>query len=397
MNSKRTVGLAAMLCVTTAFSAVPTLTFGSIAPIIANAQETYTEVVTDPKGSVSFGNYSLNYGFGPSGTLQAGTIASDKIQLSKPNVYIINQNGQIINHIWGSQNSSSNFLLGFMKDDTGTNYDIFSSPGLGGKIFVTKNDDGSVDRIKGVVEKEIPNYGKVEFTTEQYPSGTSGIMHSTTIKNTGDKPLKFVYMKSVDTDLAGNDYVPVFMYGQNKGLYIDGGDYRLIYDFSTPHGPQNFRNWYTASYRNPVKDGFENNLHIPFFPTNNLLAPGDESKNYSPDAKVTGRGDTGIWMKWQPVSLNPGETVSYDYLVRLFDRTGSSISAFNTTKSADAADDTLNDNRDKITVSTKIDVVTKFQNTFTDGTIKLTLAHSNADGSIRNDDLKLDTTVSLVD
>ena len=128
MDSKRNFGLTAVLCVTTIFSAVPTLALGSLAPVIANAQEAYTEVAISPKGRIGSGNYSLNYGFGPSGSLQAGATPSYNVQLSKPNVYIINQNGQIINHIWGSQNSSSNFLLGFMKDDTGTNYDIFSSP-----------------------------------------------------------------------------------------------------------------------------------------------------------------------------------------------------------------------------------------------------------------------------
>lgn len=389
MNLKCKVRLVTALCVMMA------ATLSCAIPTVILAQEEYTEVTTGPRGTIPAGSDSLNYGFGSSETLRMGTIPSVQIQLSKPNVYLISNNW-VIDHIWGANSSSSNFLLGLMKDDSGTNYDIFSSPGFGGRLFVTRKADGSVNRIKGVVEKEIPNYGKVEFTAEQYPSGAHGIMHSVTIKNTGDKPLKFVYMKSVDTDLAGNDSVPVRMYGQNKGLYIENDNYRLVYDFTTPHAPHNFRNWYNGLYRHPLKDGFENSMNIPFFPSNNLLAPGDESKNYAPDAKVEGRGDTGIWMKWKPVTLNPGESATFDYIVRLFERTGSQLSAFNDTKQADAQGNTRNDNRDNITISARVDVVTKFQHLFTDGTTTFSLKHTNADGSLRNDELKLGNTISLV-
>lgn len=158
---------------------------------------------------------------------------AENTQLSEPNVYI-DDRGRIVNHIWGYQNSSSNFFLEIPENNTDgifipTRYKIFSSPDFSGKIYSLRNRNGEIKKINGVVEKEIPNYDGIEFTTILEKADNNYIYHHVTVKNSDSKPLDFSYMKSVDTDLDRNDNVPVYMFKDKEVMYIETNNYRLNY------------------------------------------------------------------------------------------------------------------------------------------------------------------------
>lgn len=236
-----------------------------------------------------------------------------QVSTTRPNVYLFDRRtGREVHHLWrGDIRSTGNFLLGLPKNGDMNNYDIFSTAGTNARIFTRSGPHGT--EVRAVSQKIIPGHGDIELEVDMMPLGNQTIHHNYTVKNIGNTPLTFVAMKSVDTELAGNDHVPVRMLGDNEGLYIEADRYRLDYIMDIENGPKNFRNWFTGGYRAPLTDTFENSLYLPFYPNQSLAGVGDETKYYQPDEAVNGRGDSGIWMKWEQVTIQPGESKTFSY------------------------------------------------------------------------------------
>lgn len=324
----------------------------------------WREENTIPRGEIDFGDYVVRFGFGTTSELQRGTLASNKVQLSKPNVYIVDK-GRVVDHIWanGNHTSSGNFNFAFPidNDTTGSRYEVFESQGLGGRIFTQRDAQGNIVRIKGVVEKDTTKYGRIEITTVMTKRIDKAVDIDVSVKNLSENSYKIAYVKKVDTELAGNDGIPVYMLGQNEGLYMDAGNYRVNYVVNVPNGPNNFMNHYYGGYRHLTGDRF-GDTRLPFNPVNNLNGTGVETRNIPEDTSVGGTGDTGIFMKWNVRDLGSNETADYSYRIGLVSRFDSKLGvANNTSNEDDAIKNEDNYVKDTLKVKTDLKILKNFK------------------------------------
>lgn len=252
---------------------------------------------------------------------QSVNVLSKDVATYLPNIYIVDktQNNKVVRHIWGAGESSSSFILGIK---TGTNtYRPYSSLYKGAKIY-TKTDEQGNKLIKSEVDKAITvtglkNQVKYKYIVELEPSGNGTIRQTFRIVNNGVDDLTFIASKNIDTELNGNDAVPVYMYGEKRGVYIMAAPYKLIYDFDVPNGPTQFANAYSGGWR--VKEGFDTTVYYPWSPKT-VLGTGQELSNILPDGVVPTLGaknDTAIDMKWPEVTLKPGESKDFGHEISL--------------------------------------------------------------------------------
>ncbi|MFC0234292.1 MucBP domain-containing protein [Vagococcus entomophilus] len=305
MKKKNYLKFIVMACVVSIF-----FLSGGSKKVLAENTDGWVESATNPDLKITSGDYEVHYTYGINTQVGWNSAA---VFTGYPNVYLVDKKAnKVVQHQFGffyngDSSSSSSFLLG-LKDSAGA-YHVYSSPFSGAKIY-TK--DGV---IKSVVEKTIDGYGKFQYENYLTPVGTDTVNHKYVITNTGNQVMIFRAMKNVDTDLDGNDKVPVYMLGQNEGLYIKSGSYRLNYFMSGSSGPKNFKNFYKP-YHSPATDTMNANVYYPYTPED-ITGVGDESKGYASDAAVAGTGDTGIYMKWDEVTLQPGESKEFSYDVSL--------------------------------------------------------------------------------
>lgn len=223
------------------------------------------------------------------------------------------------------------------------------------------------------------------------------VKHEHVVTNLGTEPITFKFLKSVDTELNGNDSVPVYNIGDNKGLYIDAGDYRLDYIFNLENGPTSYRNWFTWAYRHPKNDGFEDQIAIPFVKegdaTNKftILGVGEEVKNSAPDSIAQGRDDTGIWMKWEDVTLQPNESKSFTYYIGMYSIISGGQSVLNTTKVIDAETTENNFMKDELEYTILTNIIPGKKNSISKINLEVTLSDSE------NKDIFLKDGISVVD
>lgn len=213
-----------------------------------SATDEWTETDTTFSGYYKTGSLKVYYGFGQDGPLKNGTQSFANVYASRPTVFLEDlRTNATINHIWalGNGTSSSNLLFAFPSEEAGARdgYKIYSDLGKAEKIF-TKGSLATEDlaiRVDSTVDVE--NYAKLAVSVILTPIQKESIRHEHVVTNTGDQPARFMFLKSVDTELAGNDHIPVKNIGDDKGLYIETGDYRLEYIFNQENAPISYRNW----------------------------------------------------------------------------------------------------------------------------------------------------------
>jgi uncharacterized surface anchored protein len=275
----------------------------------ANAAE-WVESKENPNLSTTSGDLEIHYTYGFN---QENGIEEKKIPTGMPNVYLVDKkNDKVVQHqngysAMGGGITSSSFLLGFLGEDN--KYHVFSSLYKDAEVYT----DGTT--IRGVSKRDVPGYGEFEFESYLTPKNQDTISHKYVITNTGKNEMTFRAMKNVDTNFNGKDNVPIYMLGKNEGLYIKAGDYRLNYRFAGENPPANFQNHY-SNYRAPSVDQIDSVVPYPYTPAD-ITGGGAEIANYQPDEAVAGTGDTGIYMKWDEVTLKPGESKSFTYELSL--------------------------------------------------------------------------------
>lgn len=300
---------------------------------IVFAQETndqWQEVTTSEIGKIDIGDAFVYYGFGAEHDIYNNNFQRiSDVLISRPTVFLA-KNNSVIRHIWENGNSSSNLLFAFPSNEGKDGYKIYSAIGQAEKMYIRGSNASEDLQIKAESNINVADYGTLKTEMILSPIGKEFIKHEHIVTNTGDTPVTFKFLKSVDTELAGNDHVPVKHLGDNRGLYIETGQYRLDYFLKVENGPDNYRNWYTGGYRRPRTDGFEN-IAIPFvnpehvgtsgynsFQNFTILGVGDEILNAAKNTESMGRGDSGIWMKWNDVTLNPGESKAFTYYIGIY-------------------------------------------------------------------------------
>ena len=253
---------------------------------------------------------------------QATNVLSNTVSTYLPNVYIVDktQNNKVVKHIYGAGESSSSFILGIKAGNT---YRPFSSVYKGAKIYTKTDEDGN-QLIKSQIDKAISvtglkNQVKYSYIVELEPIGNGTIRHTYRIVNNGVDDLTFIASKNIDTELNGNDAVPVYMYGEKRGVYIMAAPYKLIYDFDVPNGPTQFANAYQGGWRVKTSDTFDTTVYYPWTPKT-VVGTGQELANILPDGVVptlVAKNDTAIDMKWPEVTLKPGESQDFVYEISL--------------------------------------------------------------------------------
>lgn len=180
-----------------------------------------------------------------------------------------------------------------------------------------------------IIEAQGEKYGSDDFDIklelEANRTNTS-IKHTFTITNKS-KAIKTIYpAKQVDTELAGNDFVPIGSRGPHKGLYIEAKQqgsedvYRLDYITDIENGPSHYKGAHQSSTFSKV---FGSNLDSPVSNIPQTEANVEEAQE---GRIVYGNGvlesgdkpedqDTGIFMLWDKKTLKPGQTATISYAV----------------------------------------------------------------------------------
>lgn len=264
---------------------------------------------------------------------------ADGVPIGLPNVYLVDKdNGERIQHQFGytqDHRTTTTFLLG-LKNSEGK-YEVFESPYTDSKIYTRANTNPSLgDIILGKNVKPIDGYGEIVFETRLTPLTANTVEHRFSVTNTGNDDLTFIPFKYVDTELDNYDDVPVYMLGHNTGAYIESGRYRLNYIFDHPLGPNYFSNYY-EKYNTPTSDIYDHKIPFKAWDPATIHGLGQEAEGYEPDAILPHRGkknDTGIAMKWDEVTLKPGESMDFKYDVSLSGTLGTEYYYKNMTQSS---------------------------------------------------------------
>lgn len=327
-------------------------------------------------------NYRLGYHFGMVDEVNG---RRDETDFGFNNVFIEGEEGydKRVDHIFGYSNldyeesswynrtTSSPFLLAIYRDGESRPPSVYYNDFRAYNVQSGYNVYSLYQRNTNVVNKDGTYAKELKYKTTRkilYPDSTrydieyehtitplsnNIIRMKYTITNVNkyvDKPITFVGMKNVDTDLADDDNVPVYMLGYNQGLYIESstkkdydgkipenrqpmdGRFRLNYIMNDKDGPSNFASSY-IQYRNGIygsKSKYESvglnhelifkNYYDPY--DGNVLGSGDEARGYLPNQIVPPApgakpNDTGIYMKWPKVTLNKGESKDFVYDISL--------------------------------------------------------------------------------
>ena len=197
-------------------------------------------------------------------------------------------------------------------------------PGSTSQLWITINGN-RIDLKNATVSKY---YTKTDGTKAELTEGEAvisqdlttgpngGILVTYSVKNTSNSAMSVMVRENIDTQLNGDDRVPIKSLGDSKGVYISNAPYRLDYRMDVPNGPDQFAG------RNYTERDFTDGEHA------RVTQPVDTDL-YT--------GDTGIHMQWNTVSIPPGETRSFSYEVKL---AGTSTISGTLTRDA-SPDDTL--------------------------------------------------------
>lgn len=211
-------------------------------------------------------------------------------------------------------------------------------PGSTSQLWMTINGN-RIDLKNATVSKY---YTKTDGTKAELTEGEAvisqdlttgpngGILVTYSVKNTSNSAMSVMVRENIDTQLNGDDRVPIKSLGDGKGVYILNAPYRLDYRMDVPNGPDQFAG------RNYTERDFTDGEHA------RVTQPVDTDL-YT--------GDTGIHMQWNTVSIPPGETRSFSYEVKL-----AGTSTISGTLTRDASPDDTPDTTGKLFPQTPLNL-----------------------------------------
>ena len=177
-------------------------------------------------------------------------------------------------------------------------------PGSTSKLTMNINGDSiDLQSVYNVQYYKKPQGVKAVFTKNGAeisqsltPGPHGGILVTYSVKNTTNKPMGINVKENIDTQLDGDDNVPVKAIGGDVGVYILKAPYRLDYRTDVDHGPNQYAG---RSY------------------TSRSFTDGAGVRVTAPANTDLFTGDTGIHLYWDTTSIAPGETKSFAYEVKI--------------------------------------------------------------------------------
>lgn len=282
------------------------------------SENEWREVTENPVFSIPGDGQDLYYQLGPS---QSKPYSSAETLAGVPDVYLKETFGdkKMIFHQYVSNKNISDWLSSgtfylATRQQNGT-YSVYSNLYKNSKIYV--NDKKEIKSESNVVFNS-NGTNNIMFNVYLIPRAKGSVQHKYVVTNKGSTNYTFIAMKNVDTELNGKDDVPVRMLGNNDGVYIEAGNYRLNYDMSDASGPDNFINMYEPRWRQSLATTTNLPLNY-YYKGGKITGTGSEAENYQPGQEIKTKRqesdglDTGIMMKWNEVTLQPGQSKEFVY------------------------------------------------------------------------------------
>lgn len=262
--------------------------------------------------------------------------SANNINYSKMNVFLSNNNNYIGSVFQGSYSNSSaetnaqnvsltspDFLLiptnlsTTSHSVTAQNYSILGSNNTNTGLGNTKSYYEGVDqngnpayKIEGTFTRGSTNGTgandfnlHAELILRASPTNSAIVQRELVLKNNTNRIQSFQILFGEDTKLSNNDRVSIKDLGNQSGLFIEDGSYKLMVTNELPDGFNNYSGQAYDSSRMLWDKGFDLKT-----------GAGAESKGYKYGDSVT--GDTSIYdssysLKWNKTTLAPGETAHY--------------------------------------------------------------------------------------
>ena len=250
---------------------------------------------------------------------------------------------------------ATNFLIAEKDESDVTGYKVYSHP-----LYLLGNNGGYYTNTnKNSIYAEANNYyspasnSRMTIGLEMVPLGNTLIRHTYTVENTSKNSITFIAMKDLtvqineyDTAIEGNNKyvdknpqpVDMKMLGVNEGISTEDKGYRVNYLFrNTPNGPDNFSSFGVPSkyridssmyktdddhFNSPLPNPDAKWLYNPYT-GNTIHGKGMEVENYQPNQVLkpnsySNPNRNGIAMKWDEVTLGPGEYKDFSYDVQMY-------------------------------------------------------------------------------
>ncbi|WP_125566328.1 isopeptide-forming domain-containing fimbrial protein [Companilactobacillus insicii] len=265
---------------------------------------------------------SGNVTTGGDDTIETDSSASGQnIQYSKINTFLNNRNKYIsalFQQGWTGSTAkesvsptSPDFMLVPNENTssvTASKYSILSNF-LSGKKYYVESLNANTRPAYKIAGDFIRNdsYGKynlqMEIVLRPSPSNAAIVQRELYIKNNTNYTQKFGILYAEDTQLDGEDTIPIYSLENNNGIFIQSINYKLLFDRSLPDGPSN----YTVS---PFNSSFMD--WTKGFSPANFSGVGTESLNLKYGALITSSLlDSSYTMKWPYTTLEPGQIKHY--------------------------------------------------------------------------------------
>lgn len=316
-------------------------------------QQKYNQVANIP---IDGTNLQLGYAFGlaqdTKGKVSTGndsTITTDSISVginttySKMNVFL-NQNGNYISSVFqgGYTSSGSNrenvsptspdFMIAPTGDSslqgiTSPAYNILGNPsatnngtgntGMTSKKYYVGTDAnghpaykimGHFTRTNNSGYKNGTYDMEIEILLRASPTNSAIVQREMYVKNLSTDTAEFVTLFGEDTKLGdsngiSNDMVPVYDLGNKQGIYVQdtysGNNYRLFVTNNMPDGFDSYVGQVAST--NWAKK----------FNGSSVTGTGDEANNNPNGTLLTTFGDSTYTLKWNPTTLQTGETAHF--------------------------------------------------------------------------------------
>lgn len=295
--------------------------------------------------------------------------AKGSIAASHPNLFL-QPNTNSINNVkdvnfftsrkYGGYDSGAiygtNFLIAEKKSGYAQGHKVWSHP-----LYVDNNNDYYINnQIQGLYsETKLYTDGKttngsgqsvpprMKIGVEVKPVSNSLIRFTYTVENTSDEDLEFIPLQNIPleishiekrTDPPVRPVIDLKMLGENEGISAEDNGYQLNYLFkNTPNGPDNF-----ASFGVPrgywlfiMPDATFGNREIDYdfyrkanwiydpYKDRSVYGTGVEAEGYGPNEILKSKSNSdspnnGIAIKWNEVTLKPGEYADFSYDVQMF-------------------------------------------------------------------------------
>ncbi|MCT6893781.1 MAG: KxYKxGKxW signal peptide domain-containing protein, partial [Bombilactobacillus mellifer] len=231
-----------------------------------------------------------------------------------PNFSIKMGNGNVWSWVFkeGSLSTSAPFFAGINNDwktaDHGKNWKFW-------EISQSSDPLNSIITLKftGDFEFGTDKTYTLDFTITLKPNGNMvdynlAIRNVTALVNPSisaeeAKLPNFWFGSEYDTMLGDNDAVPMYYSGNNQGLYLEHGGYRLLFNYTSKNAPTG---WGAGRWK--YKD----------FASVGINSPQDAGQKSSPEAAVAGKvaysgDDSALYMVWKGQDLANGDSREGNY------------------------------------------------------------------------------------